>query len=235
MRSQGQTKRQEQVARLPLARRLQGDRGAVIAEAAFIAPFFFTLMFGMLEFGGAFRDYLTTSNGTVGGARVAAIQGNTPAADWYILNQIKTATAAMPFSQINYIVIYKAKNTDTGPSASCLTTGGGGTGGTASPPYVGACNRYLPSDFSNAGLGLGNSPPSTPASNDWRDGLVSAQGNWPANKRDVGVTSTTNPDGPDYIGIYINSTHPWITGLFGSNITLTSNTVIQLEPQKLTS
>ena len=40
---------------------------------------------------------------------------------------------------------------------------------------------------------------------------------------------------PDYVGVYVKITHPWITGLFGSNLTMTSNNVTQLEPQKLTS
>jgi Flp pilus assembly protein TadG len=237
MRSDRQRKRVERGDALTRPARFRGDRGAVIAEAAFIAPFFFTLIFGMLEFGGAFRDYLTTSNGTVAGARVAAIQGNNPAADWYILNQIKTATGAMPFSQINYVIIYKAKNTDTGPPSGCLSSsnGTGGTGKTATPPYVGACNKYSQSDLTAAALGVGNTPPASPASNDWLDGVVADQTKWPASDRDVLVTSATNPDGPDYIGVYISTTHPWITGLFGNSITLTSNTVIQLEPQKLSS
>ena len=36
-------------------RRLRGDGGAIMAEAALLTPFFITLVFGMLEFGGAWR------------------------------------------------------------------------------------------------------------------------------------------------------------------------------------
>ena len=49
--------------------------GSIIAESALLVPFFVLLLFGMLEFGGAFRDYLTLSNGATTGARQAASPG----------------------------------------------------------------------------------------------------------------------------------------------------------------
>jgi len=191
-------------------RRLRGDGGAIMAEAALLTPFFITLVFGMLEFGGAFRDYLTIANGTSQGARQAAIQGNVSTADWYILHTVVTATSAMPMSQINYIVIYKAGANVTGPPSGCLTAGSAANN----------CNRYSPTDLAN--LGTASTPPVNWLAN------TPDSGSWPAANR---VVTVTGP--PDWIGIYINTTHPWITGLFGSDITLTNNTVTQLEPQKL--
>ena len=67
---------------MPAPRRLHGDRGSIIAEAALLTPFFITLLFGMLEFGGAFRDYLTVANASAAAAREGAIQGNNSTADW---------------------------------------------------------------------------------------------------------------------------------------------------------
>ena len=36
--------------------RCSGDRGAALVEAALVSPLFFLVLFGVLEFGGAFRD-----------------------------------------------------------------------------------------------------------------------------------------------------------------------------------
>jgi Flp pilus assembly protein TadG len=202
-------------------RRLNGDRGAVIAEAALLTPIFVALLFGILEFGGAYRDYLTLANATSVGARQAAIQGNSVSADWYILNAIKKATAAMPQSQILAVVVYDAsKATDpatvTSPSqvnSGCLT------GSVAN-----YCNFYGPSQIPTAFAAT------TPPAN-YQDCTVGdPEANYCPTTRGVSLAT-----GVDYVGVYVKITHPWITGLFGNSLTMTSNSVIQLEPQKLTS
>jgi len=192
------------------ARRLRGDRGAIIAEAALLTPFFVTLMFGMLEFGGAFRDYLTSSNAATAGARTAAIEGNTDDADYWILKAVYNASTAMPTGQILEIQIFKSAYNSSGPPSSC-------TAATHCNDYTGSTlTTYLKS--TTEPLAFSNTCTS-----------ASPDGNWCPNTRNVDIEST-----PDYIGIYLKVTHPWITGLFGSSITLTQTSVIQLEPQKLT-
>jgi len=199
------------------ARRCHGDDGTIIAEAALLTPFFITLMFGMLEFGGLFRDYLTLANTTAAGARQAAIQGNVTDADYWILKSIKTASGAMPWSQVQQVIIYKANPPSAGsaplnaPPSACLTGG-----------QSGVCNTYSASDLAAF--------PAT-ESLSWQQGTATDQGNWPASSRYVLVASP----GPDYVGVYVKVLHPWITGLFGTNVTLTNNTTGQLEPQKLSS
>ncbi len=197
----------------PAPARFRGDRGAVIAEAALLTPFFVTLLFGMLEFGGAFRDYLTTENTSANGAREAAIQGDSVSADWYILNSIEKASSAMPSSQIQAVVIYKATGAaDTGPTSSCKT------GSVAN-----VCNYYSPAMIQTAFAAT--SPPLN-----YQDcNAGDPEASWCPTTRSVVLTGT----GPDYIGVYLRVTHPWITGLFGNSLTMTSTTVIQIEPEKL--
>jgi hypothetical protein len=188
-----------------------------MAEAALLTPFFLTLLFGMLEFGGAFRDYLTLANATSIGARQAAIRGNATDADWWILKSIKDASQAMPWSQVQQVVIYNADPPAAGsaplnaPPAACLTSG-----------QPGVCNTYSAGDLASF--------PST-ESLAWQQGTATDQGNWTGANRYVLVA----PPGPDYVGIYVKVVHLWITGLFGSSKTLTNNTTSQLEPQKLSS
>ena len=123
MRLEGQNTnvRGSTLARLPARRRLRGDDGSIIAESALLTPFFVLLLFGMLEFGGAFRDYLTLSNAASAGARTAAIEGNSASADWNTILAIKDGASAMPMSQITRIVIYKASSPTAAMPAGCAT------------------------------------------------------------------------------------------------------------------
>ena len=98
-----------------------GDRGAVIAEAALLTPFFVTMLFGILEFGGAFRDYLTLTNGVNAGAREESIAGNQTNADQLTLDAIAKATTAFQASEIQKIVVFYANSPDASVPAACLT------------------------------------------------------------------------------------------------------------------
>ena len=74
--------------RTPRSRRARGERGSVLVEAAFITPVLFFLLFSILEFGMAFRDYLAVANTTRDGARAASVYGNDSSADFDILQTI---------------------------------------------------------------------------------------------------------------------------------------------------
>lgn len=199
--------------RLPEPERFGGDSGAVMAEAALITPVFFFLMFGILEFGGAFRDYLTLSSSVTAGARQEAIQGTNLQADWLTLQAIKSASSAMPLSQINMVVIFKASGPSASVSAACKT--GGQTVGTALLPQAGSCNRFVNSDFTAA---LGPS---------W-DCTTGPIRFWCPTVRNVGLSG-----GVDYLGVYMQIRHPWVTGLFGQSVTMSDTAITKLEPQKV--
>ncbi len=195
------------------SRRLQGDRGAIIAEAALLTPFFVALMFGMLEFGGAFRDYLTVSNAATAAARTAAIEGNTNDADWWILQAIYKNSQAMPKSQILEVEVFSATSspTATSPPSSCTS--------------ITLCNNYTGAALQSY---LGASVEPTSFSNTCVPGSGTPMSNWCPNQRKVDLQ-----DGVDYVGVYIKAQHPWITGMFGSTLTMSQTRVTQLEPQQL--
>src|SRR3954447_18815452 len=124
--------------------RLAGDEGAALIEAAMITPVFMLILFGVLEFGAAFRDYLTLSNTVTAATRQEAIQGSNMQADWLTLQSIKKASGAFSLGDINYIVVWKASGPkDTVPTA-CKTAGN--TQGTVAAPTNGSCNRFTPAD-----------------------------------------------------------------------------------------
>ena len=89
-------------------RRGRGEDGAVLVEAAIAGLLFFTVLLGVVEFGLAFFDYLTTSNMSRIGARTASTLGKDSTADYELLQKIAQSTNTMPTSEIQSIVVYKA-------------------------------------------------------------------------------------------------------------------------------
>jgi Flp pilus assembly protein TadG len=191
------------------ARRFRGDRGAILAEAALLSPFFITLIFGMLEFGGAFRDYLTLSTTTAAGARQGAIQGTNADANYQIIKSMAKASGAMPVSQIQDVKIWKATAADTGPPSTCDAA-------------------HFCDDYSGSALQTYLTEPTASESSNWFN--CTLEPNWCPSTRVVIVTGP-----PDYIGVYMQINHQWLTGLFGKTKSMSNTTVSQLEPQKLGS
>jgi Flp pilus assembly protein TadG len=209
MRLEGQNTRVtgRSLARMPRRRRFHGDDGTIIAESALLIPFFVLLLFGMLEFGGAFRDYLTLSSAASTGARQAGIQGNSASADWNIILAVKEASTAMPLGQITRISIFKAATPTASMPASCASGG------------VADCNSYNASTVASVTRAA-----SMPLS--WSNCTGPTSFYCPTG-RNVGSSN------PDYVGVWVQIVHPWITGLFGSSITMTQTSIIRLEPQLL--
>jgi Flp pilus assembly protein TadG len=200
----------------PARRRLCGDEGAALIEAAFVTPVFFLLIFGVLEFGGAFRTYLTLSNVTTTASRTAAVAGNDVDADAQVLTSIKKESAAIQVSSIQRVVVYHAAGPTSAVPAGCA--GGTATAGTGSPSYTGACNVYTSADIT------------TPA-NASTCAVTSPARFWCPSVRKVAASGTNGP--PDYVGIYVSVKHSYLTGLFGKSLSLTSTTVAKLEPSTL--
>ena len=51
----------------------RGDRGAVLIEAAFLLPFLFALLFGIIDFGFVFNDWISVRQGARDGIREAIV------------------------------------------------------------------------------------------------------------------------------------------------------------------
>ena len=59
-----------------LRRRCVGRRGAALVEAAIALPLLFLILFGIIDFGSLFNDYLSVRQGTREAARQAAVATN---------------------------------------------------------------------------------------------------------------------------------------------------------------
>jgi hypothetical protein len=187
--------------------RARGDEGAVLVEAGIATLLFITVLFGVIEFGTSFFDYLTTANMTRAGARTGATMGQDLTSDYQILQKIKAAASSMPTANIQFIVVYKAASSGAPPTASCLTGS-----------QTNVCNRYTAADFSKtlSQFGCDVGDPDLP---------------YCPNKRKIGAGGSPTTGPPDYLGVYIKVVHPAVTGMFGSSFTFTDQTVIRVEAQ----
>lgn len=71
------------------------ERGATLVEAALVYPILFVVLFGVVEFGLAFKDYLTVSHAARDGARAGATYGNIVEADILILEEVHQALSTV--------------------------------------------------------------------------------------------------------------------------------------------
>jgi Flp pilus assembly protein TadG len=181
------------------------ERGATLLEFALIAPVLLLLIFGALEYGMFFKDYLTVSNVTRTGARVGSAAGSGADADYQILQAVKVAATALPggSNSIERVSIYRATSAGGGPSATCQTTSSAAD----------RCNTYTASAFTQPVTKFGC-------------GAGSIDSVWcPTTRGD------SQAIGPDYLGVWVKTTHGFVTKLFGTSRTITDGVVMRIEPK----
>lgn len=89
-------------------RRLQRDRGSVAVEAALVTPLLLLLLFGIIEFGMVFKDWLTITSSVRAGARIASAEprNNNFAID--AAAQVAREGSAIDMSTVTKLWVYKA-------------------------------------------------------------------------------------------------------------------------------
>ncbi len=191
-------------------RRLRGDRGATLVEAAIVTPVLLLFIFGIFEFGFAFRDYLSVASATRDGAREASVAGNTSDADYRMLRAIQRGSAALPDGAIERVVVFRATAPGDLPASGCMA-------GTA---VANVCNVYELADFNKTVDEFKCDTAFNPEPDPDRF--------WCPFDREASIGS-----GLDYVGVWIRVTHDYVTGLFGSSVTFEDVVVLKVEPQGL--
>jgi len=224
------------------ARRWGADeRGAVLVEAAFVLPVLLLVVFGSLEYGLLFKDGLTGGNVVRAGGRVLSAQANATKADQAGIQAMLPAAAAFAggLSNVSRVVVYIATCTNPDDYTTPTTTRCVGASPGLRRPAIknvsemtgigsacasksqltgvdGRCNVYRQSDLTDVNAndptlwGCGSHPDHY----------------WCPDKRIVSQGA-----GTDYIGVHIEYSHAWVTGLFGTKRNLTDDVVFRLEPQ----
>lgn len=178
----------------------------MLVEAAFITPVLFFLLFSILEFGMAFRDYLAVANTTRDGARAASVYGNDSSADFEILQTVADASNVIDRRDIERIVVFEA----TGPNSVVPTSCANGTPGSTCNVYTAAALDLAETEFGCR-----------------TDRNLDRY--WCPTSRKTALAGTNGP--PDYVGVWIKVNHIWVTGLFGRSLTFTDSTIMRLEPE----
>ena len=190
--------------------RCRGERGAALVESAIITPVLMLFLFGIFEFGFAFRDYLTVANATRDGVREVSVAGDVGDADYRMLRSIRRASAALPDGGLDIVVVFEASGPTSTVPAGCA----------AGSPASGVCNVYTPAQM---GLDISFFGCQSIAAGDPVD---SPDRHWCPRDRETSVGT-----GLDYIGVYVRGSHEYITGLFGSSVTFEDQMILKVEPQ----
>lgn len=187
------------------------EGGGVLVEATFVLPVFFALLLGVVEFGLAFKDYLTAANMSRTGARVASAAANDALADQRALAALERASAATSRAAIERIVVYRADTVDSPVPPVCTTSATGVASGAV------RCNVYGPADIGRAPADFGCQP-------------TSPDRFWCPRDRKVAQAGPGGP--PDLVGVWVKIRHDYLTGLVGSSVELTNRTVMRVEPRR---
>lgn len=94
------------------------ERGATLVEAAIALPLLLLVVIAILEFGLAFKDYLTVSYLSREGARIGALAGNDTDADCAILRGLGEIVTPGDLARIDRVEIYKADNSSGAQGAT---------------------------------------------------------------------------------------------------------------------
>ncbi len=224
------------------------ERGTTLVEAALVSFPFFLLLFGILEMGFLFRNYLTTANTAGEASRAASVFGSAEDADYQIMRSAEHGIAAMGLENLEMLVVFRADGPGDVVPPTCVTSGSqtrtspsaNNTDKETHPAADGTpeCNVYVPGDFALTliddpdGDGIG-----PPTGNFGCFTNFSADRRWCPLVRDDAVSGSADPtlgpgDGTDYVGIYVEVNHTFLTGFFQSTTTLKSTKIVRIEPER---
>jgi TadE-like protein len=160
------------------------ERGTALIEFTLVASLLFTLLFGIIEFGLAFRDRLTISNASQGAARVGSSLGDNDDADYEMLRSLEQSLGTLANSGVDivrYVDVFAA-NSAGNPISGCPGS---------------KCNRYLYSPGFKPGCDWNPCPNPAIGYSGW---------SWAPSARDVELP------GLDVMGVRITFKHDWVTG-----------------------
>lgn len=183
-----------------------------------MTPVFFALIFGILEVGLLFRNSLTTNNAAVQGARAASVHGSAAEADYLVIRSVEHGLEAMELQDLEVLVVFRADGPDSVVPPACLTSSQTFNPSSPSDP---ACNRYEAADFFKEIT----DPVTGVATGNFGCAGSSVDRYWCPSDRETSLST-----GTDYVGIYVETNHHFITGFFQDGRTLTETKIIRLEP-----
>jgi hypothetical protein len=169
-----------------------------------VTPLVMLLIFGVLEFGLLFKDYLGLASGVRDGARQASALGTDVDTDYQVLQIALKRMPALNRNQILRIVVFKGTSANSTVPTACKTGS-----------VTNSCNSYTNADLNR------------PQSN--FDGTASSPDRfWMPSKRKDRLS-----DPPDYVGVWIKVRHEAVTGFLPLTKDLEEEVVMRIEPSRV--
>jgi hypothetical protein len=216
--------------------KLKNDRGASLVESAIVSAVFILFIFSIIEFGLYFRDYLTVKDATDIAATEASIAGssvlNGRNADYAAVATIRNSTGVLDVNKIEKMIIWKAEPDGplSSPPQECVASNNSIKGtqvvvedGKTYPIY---CNVY------NLGgiyaIQSGDSSYFVCDEPKIARVDIAEPCGWPIDDRQNEIGSPTI----DYVGVYLQTRHEFMTGFFGDGLTISNYSIKRLEVKR---
>jgi hypothetical protein len=214
--------------------RQRNDAGAAAVEFAIVAPVLILLVIGMLEFTLFMRDTLSAGASVRAGARIASTRAGagdavcpnplpepsyvcapankSPKLAVDAVNVIQTSGAVMPRDYVNYVWVFKANALGwPGNSADAATAG---------PLCDVVGNDCVKFVWNRAA-----------------DRYQYAAGSWDSSTIDACLMAIDPDSGKrvlnsnsESVGVFMQATHPFLTGFFGLSVPIQSRAVLRFDP-----
>jgi hypothetical protein len=182
--------------------RKHGERGSSAVEAALVTPLVMALLFGIVEFGFFFKDYLAVAGAVRAGVRIASANPRNSTFAQAAANKVALNGGAMNLADVQALWVYKV---DPANPASNKPLGPG-------PSDFSGCNKCVKFRW--------DVPTRTfiPTSDTW-------------SYLDQIACSASGPGGPpDRIGVYLKFEHDGFTKLVFDTLIFSEASIMSLEP-----
>lgn len=179
---------------------MSGERGSSAVEAAIVTPIVIAMLFGIIELGFLFKDYLAAASAVRAGVRLASAMPRNATFAQAAAHQVAVTGGAMNFKDVQELWVYKVE-------PAC--------------PTCALSNKPVGySDFSGCTICVKFT---------WNGTEFAKTGteDWAADSQDACSTSTQRPD---RIGVYIQLKHDAFTGLIFNTVTISEASIMSLEP-----
>lgn len=188
------------------------DHGATIIEFALVLPFLLLLGLGTVEMGLGWVAHDRLETAVAQAARVAAVSGNRVETDRDILVTLRASLTAEALANLDRVVVFKSTDAGGAVPTGCIKV----QGDTSQVGVSDACNTYTGASVRAASAvdmtGFGGGP--TDLDRYWKPALRKA--------------TLVGP--PDYVGVWVRTTHHAVTGGFFGNITMHKVSIFRIQP-----
>jgi hypothetical protein len=176
-----------------------------LIEFALVTPLLLLLAFGTAEMGMGWVANNRLEGSVSTAARIGSSSGHIAEADRSILQSLRSSLPQELLDNLDRVVVFKSTTANGVVPAACIKP----VGSTSQVGVNGSCNTY-------AGATVKGTIPSD---------LGSSDDFWAPSSRNDNLS-----DPPDYIGVWVRTTHEDVTGTFFSDMTIVKQSVYRIQP-----